>query len=274
MTSLRLTRLSVYPVKSCRGHELATAEVDAWGLRDDRRFLVVTPEGRFLTQRELPRLALVETELGRETLTLAAPGRGWVAVPRALAAAPDRRRVTIWKSTVDADDCGEAAAEWLTRFLERPARLVRMGTAYERPVKPARATPGDVVSFADGYPFLLLAEESLDDLNDRLIAAEEDAVPADRFRANLWIRGGGPFAEDALGRFRLGQVVLRSAGPCARCVVTTTDQQTAERGPEPLRTLATYRRDPEKPGDVIFGVNLIHESKFGTLRVGDRLETI
>lgn len=274
MNAIRLTRLSLYPVKSCRGHDLAAAEVDAWGLRDDRRFLVVTPEGRFLTQRELPRLALVETALSAEALTLASPGRGSVAVPRALDPAPRRVHATVWSSTVEADDCGEPAAEWLTGFLGTPARLVRMGAAYDRPVKPSRARPGDVVSFADGYPLLVIGEESLDDLNDRLVAAGGEAVPADRFRANLWIRGGGPFAEDALGRFRIGEVVLRHAGPCARCVVTTTDQQTAERGKEPLRTLATYRRDPAKPGDVNFGVNLIHETKSGTLRVGDRLEPL
>jgi uncharacterized protein len=270
----RLTRVSVYPVKSCRGHDVAAAEVDAWGFRDDRRFLVVTPEGRFLTQRELPRMALVETALTAATLTLASPGRGAVEVPRAPDASPQRRRVTVWSSTVEADDCGEPAAEWLTRCLGVPARLVRMGAAYDRPVKPSRAQPGDVVSFADGYPFLLLGEESLDDLNDRLVAAGEEPVPADRFRANLWIRGGGPFAEDALGRFRLGALTLRHAGPCARCVVTTTDQATAERGKEPLRTLALYRRDPAKPGDVNFGVNLIHETKTGTLRVGDLLKPL
>lgn len=274
MNGLRVTRLSVYPVKSCRGHDVAAAELDAWGFRDDRRFLVVTPEGRFLTQRELPRMALIETELNAATLTLASPGRGSVVVPRAPEPAPRRLRATVWSSTVEADDCGEPAAEWLTRCLGVPARLVRMGAAYDRPVKPSRARPGDVVSFADGYPLLVIGEESLDDLNDRIVATGGEAVPADRFRANLWIRGGGPFAEDALGRFRIGEVVLRHAGPCARCVVTTTDQQTAERGKEPLRTLAAYRRDPEKPGDVNFGVNLIHETKTGTLRVGDRVEPL
>lgn len=271
---MRLTRICVHPVKSCRGHERVAAETDAWGLCDDRRFLVVTPDGRFLTQRELPRMALVETELTGGTLTLASPRHGFVSVPREIGTDPARRRVTVWSSAVEADDCGEPAAEWLTRFLGTPARLVRMGAAYNRPVKPPRARPGDVVSFADGYPFLVIAEESLDDLNDRIVAAGGEAVPPDRFRANLWVRGGGPFAEDALGRFRLGSLVLRNAGPCARCVVTTTDQTTAVRGSEPLRTLASYRRDRAKPGDVHFGVNLIHETKTGTLRVGDRIESL
>lgn len=268
----RLSGLFIYPVKSCRGYALREAHVDAWGLQHDRRYLVVTPAGQFLTQRQIPRMALIETGLTSSGLTLASPNHGSVAVPTT---APEPTRtlaVTVWKNTVVADDCGEPAAEWLTRFLGVPARLVRMGTAYDRPVKPSKAQPGDVVSFADAYPFLLLSEASLHDLNDRLVAQGGEALPLDRFRANLILADCAPYFEDSLARFLIGDVVFRNAGPCARCIVTTTDQDRGERdGPEPLRTLATYRRDAVEPSNVNFAANLIHETKSGRLGVGDAL---
>lgn len=266
----RLSGLFIYPVKSCRGHALRESAVDAWGLVHDRRYLVITPDGQFLTQRALPRMALIETELTATGLVLASPGHGSVTVSPADAAGP--LAATVWKNTVTADDCGAPAAEWLTRFLGTPARLVRMGASYDRPLKPSKARPGDVVSFADAYPFLMLSEASLADLNDRLIATGAEAVPLDRFRANLILTDCAPFHEDTRTTFRLGEITFRQGGPCARCLVTTTDQTRGERdGPEPLRTLATYRRDPEKPGDVNFGANIIHETKSGRLRVGDVL---
>ena len=269
----RLSGLFIYPVKSCRGHALRESAVDAWGLAHDRRYLVVTPDGQFLTQRQLPRMALIDTEITAAGLALASPNHGSVAIDLAAVAAARRSlSVTIWKNTVTADDCGEPAAEWLTRFLGTPARLVHMGPAYDRPLKPSKAQPGDVVSFADAYPFLMLSEASLADLNDRLIATGAEAVPLDRFRANLVVTDCAPFYEDTLTRFRLGELTFRQGGPCARCLVTTTDQERGERdGPEPLRTLATYRRDAEKPTDVNFGANIIHETKSGRLRVGDAL---
>jgi len=126
-----------------------------------------------------------------------------------------------------------------------------------------------VTGFGDSCPFLVVSEASLADLNDRLQREGHAALPMDRFRANLVVAGCGPHAEDTWKRFRIGDVVFRSAGPCARCVVTTTDQATGDRGVEPLRTLATYRRDPAKHSNVNFGHNLVNESKAGRLRVGD-----
>ena len=168
-----------------------------------------------------------------------------------------------------------APAAWLSTFLAVPCRLVRVGEKFQRPMqKPGKARPGDILSFADGYPFLVTSEASLADLNDRLVARGEDAVPMDRFRANLVITGCTAFAEDTWARFRIGQVIFRAGGPCGRCVVTTTDQLTAERGKEPLRTLAAYRRDAANPTDVNFGQNLIHETKSGALRVGDAVEVL
>ncbi len=269
----RVSGLFVYPVKSCRGHSVASAAVDAWGFQGDRRYVVVSAaDGKFLTQRTHPRLALVETELTATALTLAAPNGGSVTVAHAeVAAARVLRPVTVWNDTVQAEDCGDAAAEWLTRLLGLPLRLARMGADFHRPVKPKRARPGDQVSFADGAPFLLTTEASLHDLNDRIVARGGEPVPMDRFRPNVVMTDCAPWAEDALGRFRLGDVEFRNGWPCGRCIVTTTDQQTAARGKEPLATLATFRRDDEDPTDVNFGLNLVHETKTGTVRVGDEL---
>ena len=133
-----------------------------------------------------------------------------------------------------------------------------------------RIVTSDLVHFADGYPFLAISEASLTDLNDRILEHGEDAVPMNRFRPNLVISGCAAFAEDTWSHMRIGEVTFRAGGPSSRCIVTTTDQITGERpGKEPLRTLATYRRDTSDPSDVNFGQNFINETKSGTLRVRD-----
>ena len=276
---MHLSGLLVYPVKSLRGCAVASADVDALGLVGDRRFMVVDESGRFLTQRTLPRMALIATTLSTATLTLSARNAGELTVPRASDPAAPLRLVSVWKSEgLQAEDCGDPAATWLGALLGVSCRLVRLGAAFHRPVRklpllpPLRPAP--LVSFADGYPLLVVSEASLADLNNRLVAQGEPAVPMDRFRPNLVVTGGAAYGEDTWPRFRIGQVVFRSAGPCARCVLTTTDQRTAERGPEPLRTLAAYRRDPAAPSQVNFGQNLIPETPPGTLRIGDAVEIL
>lgn len=276
---LRLTALYLYPVKSCRGLAVTSAEVDACGLIGDRRFMVIDAEGRFLTQRAHPRLALIATTLTSDDLILSSPNHGSVSVPHASHLPPRAsmtRSVVVWKDTVTAEDCGDEPAAWLTDFLGLSCRLVHTDAAYSRPL-PARKLPSTLdvrlstaheVSFADGYPFLVISEESLADLNARLDAP----LPMNRFRPNLVVAGAAPYAEDTWGRFRIGSVVFHGATRCGRCVVTTTDQLTAERGKEPLRTLASYRRDAA--GDVMFGRNLIHETKAGRLTVGAAVELL
>jgi uncharacterized protein YcbX len=257
---------------------VTSAEVDARGLIGDRRFLVVDAAGRFLTQRAHARMALIETALTTDRLILTAPDHGSVAVPRQPTSdpGPSTLCVTIWQDTVTADDCGNEPARWLSDLLGLPCRLVRIGAAYSRPL-PDRKIPSSLstpilpsheVSFADGFPFLLISEESLADLNARL----DVPLPMNRFRPNLVAAGGAPYGEDTWGRFRIGGVVFHGATRCGRCVVTTTDQVTATRGKEPLRTLATYRRDAN--GDVMFGRNLVHETKVGCLTVGDAVELL
>ncbi|MBI3886661.1 MAG: MOSC N-terminal beta barrel domain-containing protein [Opitutae bacterium] len=263
---MHLSALHLYPVKSCRGLSVPTAELDDYGLVGDRRFLVVNAaDGKFLTQRSHPRMALIETALSADTLTLTSAGHGSIAVPFSADFGP--REVTVWKNTMIADDCGDAPAEWLSRFLGGALRLVHLGARYHRAVSVERAGAGHAVSFADGFPFLIVSEASLANLNARLAVP----LPMDRFRPNFVVTGCAPHAEDTWQRYRIGELVFRNIDACARCPITTTDQLTAERGKEPLKTFATYRRDPRDHTDVIFGYNVVHETKRGTLRVGDPL---
>jgi hypothetical protein len=177
------------------------------------------------------------------------------------AAAPELEPVRVLGRPLVAAAVASEADAWLGRFLGHEARLWRVHEP--RPVNPKYAvSPADRTGFADGYPLLLLGQASLDDLNARLARP----VPVDRFRPNLVLAGAPAFAEDAWRRIRVGEIELAVVKPCARCVITTTDQRTAARGREPLRTLAGYRRAPD--GKVLFGQNAIHLST-GVMRAGD-----
>lgn len=264
---MHLSGLFIYPVKSLRGTAVSTAQLDERGLIGDRRFMVVDANLKFLTQRALPRMALLETKLSANQLILHNPHHGSAAV--GLTDDGPSLQVQVWRDTVEAIDCGVEISDWISDFLHHPCRLVRIGSTYRRPVNPDRAQPGDEVSFADGYPLLAIGEASLADLNDRISENGDEPVPMDRFRPNLVIANSAPFSEDTWARFNIGHAVFRTAGPCARCIITTTDQHTAQRGHEPLRTLATYRRDPDQPANLNFGMNLIHETKSGPLQIGD-----
>ena len=273
--AVHLSALFIYPVKSVRGCAVDEATVDPRGLAGDRRFMVVDADGKFLSQRTLPRLALIGTRLDAATLSLEAPRHGVIEIPRDGQPDADQRQVSVWSSgDLTAEDCGDAVAGWLSDFLSTSCRLVRAGAAFRRPVRKVPAgLEASEVAFADAFPGLLLTEASLRALNDRLIARGEEMVPMDRFRPNLVVAGATPHAEDGWTRVRIGRAVLRCAGPCARCVMTTIDQQTGERGVEPLRTLSSYRRDARQPGDVNFGQNVIPEGVTGIVRVGDPVST-
>ena len=272
---MHLAALNIHPVKSLRGLEVQSAEVDHLGAVGDRRFLVADPDGKFLTQRTVPRMALVGAFLDDSWLTLRSDGFGEIRVRRAPDPGAPILAVRVWSSEgLQAEDCGGEAATWLGAVIGAPCRLARIGPAFIRPVNPARARPGDLVGFADGYPFLAVSEASLLDLNRRIGRSGGSPVPMNRFRPNLVLGGCGPHSEDAWRRIRIGSIVLRAAGPCTRCIITTTDQATGARSVEPLRTLAGYRRNPEEPSLVNFGQNLVHEVKSGLLRVGDPVEVL
>jgi uncharacterized protein YcbX len=272
---MHLAALHIYPVKSLRGVPVRTAEVDSLGAVGDRRFLVVDPSGSFMTQRTVPRMALVGTSVDGEKLTLRSSGLADIQIRRAPDPGAALAPVRVWSSEgLMAEDCGDAPAAWLSTALCAPCRLVRIGPAFNRPVRPAASRPGDKVGFADAFPFLVTSEESLRDLNDRIADSGGGGVPMDRFRPNLVLSGCKPFEEDSWKRIRIGGIIFRSGGPCIRCIVTTTDQLTGSRGAEPLRTLAMFRRDPAEPTHVRFGQNLVHETKAGVLRVGDPAEVL
>lgn len=263
---LTLSSLVIYPVKSCHGIRVSEARVGPRGLEHDREWMWVDESGCFVTQRELPWLARVETSMTEGHLVLRYPGRPELRVPLAA----DRRRsvsVRIWRDACQAWDEGDAAADWIADLSGRPLRLVRFSTEHHRPcdaqwvgTDPAEA------AFADAYPVLVISEESLAELNRRIVG--DGPLPMDRFRPNVVVRGGTPYIEDAAKILRADEVVLRLVKPCVRCRITTTDQTTAAVGVEPLRTLATYRKHAELRG-VVFGQNAIPLRGVGQwLRVG------
>jgi uncharacterized protein len=258
--TVRLTGLTIYPVKAARGISVDHSEVDAFGLRYDRRWMVVNPSGEFLSQRTHPRLALIVPSIVDGTLRIAAPGMPPLELPLR-PVDTIRSRVAVWRDSCSASWLGEEPADWFSEFLQSACSLVHMPDRVFRPADPAYAPSGVRVSFADAFPFLLISEESLEALNRRL----PQALPMNRFRPNLIVAGAKPYAEDEWTSIVMGEIGMRVVKPCGRCVVTTTDQTTGERGKEPLRTLATYRK---RDGEVMFGQNVVHQQP-GYLRIGD-----
>ena len=265
---MHVTGINIYPVKSTRPIALGASQVLARGLPWDRRWMLVDGEGRFLTARQYPALAMVSTAIGEHTLDVSVAGRETLQIRLA---EPDAANVavTVWKDSCRAVPVGAAADAWFSDYLGLGCRLVRMTDDLVRPVNPDYGQPGDQVSFADGFPLLLISQASLDDLNRRLAAA----VPMQRFRPNLVVDGERPYAEDGWRRLRVGEVEFEGVKNCSRCLFTTIDPQTGLKDPagEPLRTLSGYRR--RDGGGVYFGQNLIPRSG-GSIRVGDSVEIL
>ena len=248
-----LAGLFVYPVKSCRGTPLAHGTLTKSGLLHDREWMVVTPAGRFLTQRELPKLALVSPQLRDDALVLGAPGMATLSL-RLDDRSGERRPVIVWRDACQGIDAGDGAADWFSAFLGRPVRLVRFDESQRRTTDPhwSAGIEGET-RFTDGFPLLVLSRASLDDLNARL----PHPLPLDRFRTSVLLEGCEAYAEDRMSELVLGAATVRLVKPCTRCVITTTDQATAVReGEEPLRTLRTYRWDAKLRG-VAFAQNAV-----------------
>jgi len=262
--NVALSGLYIYPLKSCAGISLDSAELSATGLRHDRRWMLVDETGGFMSQRAHPRMALISTHLSDEQLTVSAPGMPELLIPLRQENG-NLIDVEVWGDVNKGALLGEEADRWFGEVLRFPCRLVRKPDDDPRLVDSIYAENGDQTSFADGFAFLLISEASLDDLNSRL----EDPLPMNRFRPNFVVRGCDAYAEDGWERLHIGGIPFRVAEACPRCAITTTDQETAERGKEPLRTLATYRKFD---GEVHFGRNLIHDA-LGTVRLGDAVET-
>jgi uncharacterized protein len=255
---IRVHELHVYPVKSLGGVSVPRAAVADRGFAHDRRFMVVDEANRFVTQRTLPRMSLVSLALGRDELRLTAPGMSELSLPLR-PSGHDIRLVEVWRDRCEALFLGDGPARWLSDFLGTSCGLVYMPDTTLRRYDPAGGSGR--VSFADASPFLLTSRSSL-----RELARRGADVPMDRFRANIVVDGAPPFAEDHWTRLRIGAVEFRVTAPCVRCSVTTVDPSTgAVAGPEPLRTLATFRGGDD---GLLFGVNLVHEST-GAVALGD-----
>jgi uncharacterized protein YcbX len=288
---MHISEINIYPIKSLKGISVDSALLTDRGLQYDRRWMLTTPDGMFFTQREFPRMASIAVAVESGKLTAESPGLGTLDIPFE----PDpgqRQQVTVWKSICDAEVYGDGVNEWFSDAIGTKCQLVHMPDESRRSVNPLFDRGGDIVSFADGYPLMLLGERSVKDLNSRIEAAQAGTLPPfrplpmNRFRPNLVVSDSAAFAEDDWQRIRIGEALFRSTKPCERCVITTVDQLKGEfDGKEPLKTLASFRRArdlmPDRcsslgvdPNAVLFGQNLIAETPGTEVRVGDRIEVL
>lgn len=276
-----LSEINVYPIKSLKGISLKNAVVEKRGLRFDRRWMLVDEQNIFFTQREFPKMATLSIELEKDGLRVSADGFENLLIsfePNK----DEKVKVRVWKSICDAIVSENWINEWFSEVLQTKCRLVYMPDDSEREVNPLFNHNQDIVSFADGYPFLLIGESSLADLNVRL----EEAIPMNRFRPNFVVGNSDAFAEDNWKKAKIGETIFRTTKPCARCVITTIDQTEGfSTGKEPLRALSKYRLAKDVfPSDygaldldknaVLFGQNLVAENWGEILKVGDKVEVL
>jgi len=267
MNNFFLSELYVYPVKSLGGISLEKAQLEEKGLQYDRRWMLVDEEGMFITQRKYFELSLLAVNIndGRliishkihtnQIISFDLQEDNGIQIP-----------VVIWNDSVVGTEVNTEVSSWFSDFLKFKVKLVKMPVAEKRMVDPRYALNNEVVSFADGYPCLIIGQSSLDGLNEKL----ENQIKMDRFRPNFVFTGGEPHIEDRFDAFYIGETLFSAVKPCARCVLITIDQQTGEKGQEPLRTLAGYRTVDKK---ILFGQNLLHQQA-GVISVGDELKVV
>lgn len=263
---MQVTRLAIYPIKSTKEIPLDSAVVTPRGFEHDRRWLLADEHGKFITQRQYPALATVVTHILDDGLLISRPAAANLRVSTPGKGAYSET-VTVWSDHCPALDAGDNAAQWFSDFIKIPCRLFYQPDDSIRPTESKYSKPDDHTSFADGFPFLLTNEASLEHLNQRLA----DPVTMSRFRPNIVISGKQPYAEDGWSVIKIGEVTFRVAKPCSRCVVTTVNPDTGQKeGREPLWTLARYRKTDM---GIIFGQNLIPDNE-GVIRVGDSVAII
>lgn len=266
-TKLIVQDIFIYPIKSLGGISLSQALVEEKGFRYDRRWMLVNEEGMFLTQRDYPQMSLLSVILeGKELVVFPKkdPERS-IKIPIEFALGPELT-VTIWDDRVLAKIVDPKVDQWFSDFFGFKVHLVLMPESTQRKVDPKYAVQSESVSFADGMPYLLIGQESLNDLNSRL----DNPVSMNRFRPNIVFSGGSPYLEDSLRKVRIGQVEFQIVKPCARCVMTTVDQESGVKGKEPLKTLSTYRTLNNK---VYFGQNVV-ALQSGEIKLGDEIKPL
>ena len=259
-----LSEINIYPIKSLAGISLQTSEVEDRGLKYDRRWVLVDETNKFFTQRDFPEMALIKVTINKDGLHLQHKRKNIESLKVPFKFDHSKREhVIIWKDTVVGEFYNQTIDNWFSDILGIKCHIVKMPESTKRIVDETYAK-NKVVSFADAFPFLIIGQASLEDLNSRLT----EPLPMNRFRPNFVFTGGKPFEEDKWKKFKIGNIKFKAVKPCARCVITTTDQETAERAHEPLLTLSKYRKIENK---VMFGMNLVCEST-GKVRIGDKIE--
>ncbi len=278
---MKISEINIYPVKSLKGFSTETSLVEDRGLKNDRRFMVIDRKNDLVTQRELPVLTTISAIFDRLTLQLSTNAGN----NHSIAADFDgtgKITVRVWDSYCEAIVADEITNQWFSELANTDLRLVRMPETTRRSINQRFDHGNDIVSFADGYPLLVIGENSLADLNSRM----EKKIPMNRFRPNLVISGCEAFVEDKWEKIRIGQTIFRATKPCVRCVITTIDQETGVPNPkEPLKTLASYRKSSDVfpdgferfglgKNDVLFGQNLVAENFGERIKVGDEVEIL
>ncbi len=263
---LHVSELYIYPIKSLGGISVSSAPVTDRGLQHDRRWMLVDNNNRFLSQREIPEMALLKVAITSEGLLVTHSTQYTQIQIPFLPETNQSGEFSLFDDTCSGQYVSSQIDEWFTGILQYQCRLVYMPDSSKRIVSAEYSPVEKITSFSDAYPFLIIGQSSLDDLNNRL----EEKVPVNRFRPNIVFKGGGAYQEDRMAHFRIGDIHFNGVKLCARCNVPTIDQDTAQGGKEPIKTLATYRNKKNK---IYFGQNLIHTGE-GTICVGDAIDIL
>ena len=260
---LRISELFIYPIKSLGGIAVTSAQVTDRGFKHDRRWMLVDENGNFMTQRAIPEMALFNTDVKEDHLFVShKKNNAVVRIP--FEPIGETMMVQVWSDRCRARVVSKEASEWFSDMLHKNCTLVYMPDSTLRRVDGRYAQNKEITSFSDAYPFLIIGQSSLDDLNSRL----KERLPINRFRPNIVFTGGRPFEEDTFGRFSINNIEFFGAKLCVRCTVTTINQESAAKGKEPLKTLSGYRMNNQK---IYFGQNLLHHGE-GYLHIGDVIE--
>jgi uncharacterized protein YcbX len=274
MDPIVLKQIFIYPVKSLAGISSSSAKITPLGLEYDRRWMIIDNQGRFITQRLYPQLSLIGIAIESGDIVLTSPDGSSIRLPLSIDNGPIVS-TRVWRDTVEACVMAQAQNEWISQYLDRECRFVYMPDKSIRSVDQEYArSENDRVSFADGYPFLLISQASLDDLNQRLQAKNEAPVPILRFRPNLLVQGCEAYAEDNWQSFRIGDNLFHGVKPCSRCIMTTVDPATGKKGREPLDTLMQYRK---RGNQAYFGQNVLLDLDFASsfiLRTGEQVQIV